>query len=105
MNQKAIGTMLRSKAKYVEFGEKNTKYFANLEKQNYKTKHITKLICEDDREITEPSEILNLEKEFYSKLYESQKVDAENVEYFLNNPNIPKLSQFAMTFAVERFVK
>ena len=33
---KINGTILRSKAKFVEEGEKNTKYFLNLEKRNYK---------------------------------------------------------------------
>jgi hypothetical protein len=35
--------MFRSKAKWVEEGEKNSKYFLNLEKNNYLNKMITTL--------------------------------------------------------------
>ena len=43
---------MRSKAKWVEEGEKNTKYFLNLEKRNYNSACIKKLITEDGTEIT-----------------------------------------------------
>ena len=33
--KKTNGIILRSKAQWVEEGEKNTKYFINLEKRNY----------------------------------------------------------------------
>jgi hypothetical protein len=35
-NEKAQGAFIRSKSDWAEFGEKNTKYFLNLEKRNYK---------------------------------------------------------------------
>ena len=34
------GIILRSKAAWVEDGEKNTKYFINLEKRNHNKKYI-----------------------------------------------------------------
>ena len=34
------GTMIRSKARWYEFGEKNSKYFYNLKKRNHKKKNI-----------------------------------------------------------------
>ena len=44
MNDKqAGGVMIRSKARWVELGEKNSKYFCGIEKRNYKNKTITKL--------------------------------------------------------------
>ena len=45
------GIITRSKAVWVEEGEKNTKYFLNLEKRNYNIKHIQKLLLEDDTTI------------------------------------------------------
>ena len=39
---KTRGTMVRSKAQWYEFGEKNSKYFYNLEKRNHKRKHINR---------------------------------------------------------------
>ena len=41
---KADGIKLRSKTKWVEDGEKNTKYFLNLEKRNYNNTYIKMLI-------------------------------------------------------------
>ena len=40
---RAKGAMLRSKARYVEDGEKNSSYFLNLEKRNYMKKCIHEL--------------------------------------------------------------
>ena len=61
-NEKSAGVMLRSKAQWAELGERNTKYFLNLEKRNYKNKCITKLIKENNKEIIDKQEILNYEK-------------------------------------------
>ena len=38
--ERTNGIMVRSKAKWVEYGEKNSKYFFNLEKRNYNIKYI-----------------------------------------------------------------
>ena len=75
-NEKANGALIRSKADWAEFGEKNTKYFLNLEKRNYRNKCITKLIKEDKNTIEESDEILKYEEEYYKILY-SQPVNNE----------------------------
>ena len=62
------GIILRSKIKQIEFGDKNSKYFLNIEKNNYKTKHITKLLTDTDQEITSQDEILKYEMNFYKNL-------------------------------------
>ena len=49
--------MIRSKARWVEFGETPTKYFRSLEKRNYVNNTIEKLITENE-EITDPASIL-----------------------------------------------
>ena len=46
------GSILRSKINNVEYGEKNSKFFLNLEKNNYETKHIKKMITENNVTIT-----------------------------------------------------
>ena len=59
MNKKTQGAMTHSKAQWYEFGEKNNKYFYNLEKINHKMKHITLLTKEDSNIVLEPKQIRN----------------------------------------------
>ena len=40
LNKRHLGIITRSMAKWVEEGEKNTKYFLNLEKRNFYNKNI-----------------------------------------------------------------
>ena len=42
--EKTRGAVIRSRARWYEHGEKNSKYFLNLEKLNYRRKHISSLI-------------------------------------------------------------
>ena len=88
---KTEGIMLRSKAKWIEYGEKNSKYFFNLEKRNYNIKYIKKLITSDGNEITTPDGILQEEVSFYSKLY------ASNVNNHHNTKDNPFLKSSKMT--------
>ena len=67
--RKNNGIILRSKAKWVEEGEKNTKYFLNLEKRNYNSKCIKTLINKEGKEITDMEKILEEQKLFYENLY------------------------------------
>lgn len=64
----ANGHIFRSKCKWYEEGEKNTKYFTSLEKRNYDNKVISQLQI-DNKIIESPKEILDEEKKFYSNLY------------------------------------
>ena len=50
-------------------GRENTKFFLNLEKRNYETKCITKLLDENEQEIGDPDKILEYEESFYKNLY------------------------------------
>ena len=94
--QKLNGSIIRSKAKWVEHGEKNTKYFLNLEKTNFNTKYIRKLILNTGIEISEPDMIIKEQKQFYTDLYQS-RIDSANIysneNIFLNNRDIPELDQ------------
>ena len=40
-NEKTAGAIIRSKAQWVEDGEKSTSFFLNLENRNYLNKYIT----------------------------------------------------------------
>ena len=56
------------------------KYFANLEKRNFESKHITELRIAES-EITEPNEILKQGVAYYHNLYSSNKTDIENLKF------------------------
>ena len=96
LKSKTYGIILRSKAKWIEEGEKNSKYFLNLEKINYNSKHITKLINDKGEEIIEPQKILDEQKKFYMALYQTKlqgtEIEIENSDIFLEQ-EIPSISK------------
>ena len=78
-----------------EYGEKSTKYFLNLEKRNHVKKHIRKLFISGVIK-TDPFCILKEQERFYRDLYKSKNYDPEitqKISAFLNDLNIPKLSE------------
>ena len=79
--EKTRGAIIRSRARWYEHGEKNSKYFLNLEKLNYRRKHISSLINQNGTKINDPKEILNEERNFFKELYSSTNV-APNSEEF-----------------------
>ena len=64
--------------------------FLNLEKRNYKAKHITKLKIKDEEYTQVPSEILELQRQFYENLYSNDKRSPFYDDFFLND--LPKIS-------------
>lgn len=68
--ERAKGAFIRSRARWLEEGEKNTSYFFGLEKQRQTKKKINKLLVDNLR--NDSQEQINKEIEhFYKKLYES----------------------------------
>ena len=85
-DKKVNGIILRSKARWVEGGEKNSKYFANLEKRNYESKIIHKLNI-NDTIITDPKDILNEQMKFYESLYEKRNLPGTQYDFFPDDFN------------------
>ena len=73
--EKACGAIIRSRACWYEHGERNNKYFLNLEK-NYRQKDIS-----SSTRINDPKEILNEERNFFKELYSSRIVDPNSEEF------------------------
>ena len=94
--KKTKGIILRSKAKWVEEGEKNTKYFLNLEKRNQNSTYIKTLINKNGEEINNIDSIIKEEETFYKELYRTRldKDKIKNIEEtsFTRKENIPQLS-------------
>lgn len=72
MECKTKRAILRCKTRWYEDGEKNSKYFFNLEERNYNNKKIQRLVLKDGKEIHDINAILNEEVKFCQQLYTSQ---------------------------------
>ena len=93
-DEKANGSIVRSRARWHEHGEKSTKYFLSLEKRNHTRKHIGKLFLSGVI-TTNYEKILDSSSKYYKNLY-SRKINMvhpDMLEHFLDQPSIPKLSE------------
>ena len=87
---KQNGHIIRSKAQIVEHGEKNSKYFASLEKKKSESKIISRLNINGDIS-TDKREILSEQKKFYENLYKNRQTNHSSINYF--DENINKLDE------------
>ena len=67
--EKFEGVLLRSRSRYEDLGEKPSHYFFNLEKRNFTSKVIHKLVNEEDKEVTETSDVLKCQTQIFIKNY------------------------------------
>lgn len=95
MALKTRGTILRSRARWHEQGERSNKYFLNLEKRNHSRKLVSKLKLQNGSVITNQFDILEEQSKFYKSLYNSQQSDNPDqteTGVFFNPSNITTLS-------------
>ena len=83
-------TIVRSKARWYEYGEKNSKYFYSLEKTNYRRKHVTSITNHEDKRITDPKQILQEEELYFKEIYTSKNM----------NPHIQNSAIFLITSTI-----
>ena len=88
---KTKGAILRSKCRWHNEGEKNTKYFLNLEKRHYKSSVITQLKVSDTDFITSDNEILNECETFYRNIYSSKTNSLDSGHLFFDATGLPSL--------------
>ena len=88
--QKAKGAQIRSREKWVEFGEKNNSYFLGLEKQRQVKKSINKLKGENGEILTDQSDILSNIREYYKKLYSTQNPDKTSSDKYIFETKLDK---------------
>lgn len=101
------GAVIRSKARWTEHGEKNTRYFLNLEKGKSEKKRINKLKLDDGTETEDQNAIMKEEENFYRSLYKSSRVDTETPKsnVFLKNKLIKPLSDESATLHEGKITK
>ena len=92
----AKGAQVRSRTKYVEEGEKNTRYFLNLEKFRSCTNTITRLTCDTVSTCNE-DKILNEIKSKFKKRYNTNNKTYSQVSDLLNKytdkVKLPKINE------------
>ena len=92
------GIIIRSRATWYEQGERNSKYFLNLEKRQKYKSHLRKLLV-DQTEISNPSEILNeIEKQFTDQFSDKSRINLQECARFLDQINLPKLDEEEASF-------
>lgn len=84
----AKGAQVRSRIKWIEEGEKNTKFFASLEKSRQAKKTITALKDENGNITSNQTNILNVEKKYYENLYCSTDPDEAAINNYINDTKI-----------------
>ena len=82
------GTLLRSGARYYEHGEKNTKYFFELEKRNARSRNMSSVYNSQNQLVTGTNEVLKVQADFYKELYKKDNT----VKFNMVTPPEKKLS-------------
>jgi hypothetical protein len=82
--ERARGSIIRSKARWVEEGERNTKYFMSLEKHNQDLKHIKVLTDSNGQEVKGKQNILDYIKDYYTNIYNDNPLVSKNETDFQN---------------------
>lgn len=88
------GIMIRTRADWVEQGEKSNKYFLGLEKTNKNKSTIRTILTNDNKNTHDQKRILCEIKDYYKLLYDNkdENLNSEESKLFLNENMIPKLS-------------
>jgi len=89
--QEAQGAQIRSRAKWVEDGEKSSAYFFRLETARQENNTINSLKSPEGNIETKDTKILEIAADFYTNLFKSCTPDAEDIEKYLNSMNDIKM--------------
>ena len=91
---KLNGLIMQSKANIIKFGEKNSKYFASLEKKRSETKLISRLSINNSIS-TNQRDIITEIQSFYKNLYNKRQQNNSKFNFF--DESINKLSNIDRT--------
>jgi hypothetical protein len=85
--EQSKGAILRSKAIWATEGDKNTKYFLNLEKYKQETNSVKELFNKNGEVVNDTDSILDIEYDFYKDLYSSVQIENDKIDEFLEHVN------------------
>ena len=83
-SRKARGYQIRSRARWIEQGEKSSKYFLGLEKQRQNANSIGCLKNKNGTYVHTDKEILDTAKEYYLDLYRDKSSKAQEIKIFFD---------------------
>lgn len=84
LNREQEGLQIRSRARWIEKGEKPTRFFYGLEKSRQK-KNTIKSLKTDKGTVTTNTEILIEARSFYQNLYMAQDTDKDDQHWLIEN--------------------
>ena len=91
--------MIRSRAQWIDEGERPTKFFCALETKNFLDKTIKKIYNDKNQIVTDQMQILKSLHNYYERLFGNRDVELEhkNIEDLLQTDQIPKLTDLQKT--------
>ena len=86
--------LVKSRVRWVDEGEKASRYFCNLENRNFVSKRMSSLINNDGTELFKNDEIKDEVFNFYRTLYSSKEHDINDIDLeVVLDKNTPKLNE------------
>jgi len=82
---KAKAAQVRSKARYIEEGERSTSFFLSLEKRHQISNSICSVEKDDGSVTTDTTDIIGETRSFYERLYTSKRISQEDIDRYLQN--------------------
>ena len=86
--QQAKGAQIRSRAQWVEQGEKSSKFFLGLEKSRQTKKVITQLYNGDNTIVSNLDSLLECQVNFYKTLYSSKNIPPDSIDDYLHSADV-----------------
>ena len=86
------GNITRSRARWVEEGERSNKYFFGLEKVNGKKKILSKLSDPEKGLLLDQEGITDHVVRFYKKLFSSKNPSSVDIENYIESTNLEKIT-------------
>lgn len=106
LKHKANKTIFRAKANWAQSGEKPTAYFLGLEKRKSKENTITAVKDEQDRLLTNNTEILDYERRYFQSVYTDDPSQLDPLEDLpISSLDTPKVSDSHRLLANRPFTK
>ena len=88
------GVKVRSRARWVEEGEKPSRYFCNMENRHFTSKMMPKLVRTNGTIASDINEIKEETRAFYKRLYSAREVQDVDINALFNINEIPRLDTF-----------